>query len=186
MTRPLFSSICVLIWSAFSSAQSTTHPKLDFDLSQIGMVVNGKHICEDKGRLQDSSSKVIEQIIAAGPKSIPILITNITDSRPAQKETEEPIICYWYGMAIGDVAFCTLLDLFTDSTAGRTTLPGASWTDMLGPDNGRLPASEQFSGFVKTHGRKALQAKWQRLWNRYGNQMYWDAKERCFRLKATE
>jgi hypothetical protein len=127
----------------------------------------------------------MEQIIAAGPEAIPVLIRKITNSRAAGTETDEPIICYWYGMAIGDIAFCTLLDLFTDSTNGKTTMPGAGWRDMLGPDD-KQPTWEEFNDFVRKHGRRALQAKWQNLWDRYGNQMYWDAKERCFRLKASK
>jgi hypothetical protein len=184
MVRTLTATVCLLMWSPMSSGQTSAHTTLDFDLSQMGMVVDGKHFCEDKGRFQDYSDKVIEQIIAVGPKAIPVLIGKITDLRPAGTETDEPIICYWYGMAMGDIAFCTLLDLFTDSTGGKTTMPGAGWNDMLGSNDRRLPAREQYNDFINTHGRKALQAKWQRLWNKYGSQMYWDAKERCFRLKA--
>lgn len=122
----------------------------------------------------------MDQIIAAGPKSVPILIGMLTDARTA--ETKEPIICYWYGMAIGDIAFCALGDLFTDSTGGRTTMPGAGWNDMLGSDDKR-PAWEQFNNFIRKHGRKAVQAKWQTLWNKYRTQIYWDTKEKCFRLR---
>ena len=183
MSRILTAALCVLMWLPRLTAQTPAQAKLDFDLAQIGMVLNGKHICEDKGRLQDYSSKVMEQIIAAGPKAIPVLIEKITNPRPAGKETDEPIICYWYGMAVGDIAFCTLLDLFS-STDGKATIPGASWNAMLGAGDERIPAWEQYNDFIKKHGRKAIQVKWQKLWSKYGSQMYWDAKGRCFGLKA--
>lgn len=185
MKLRLTAAVCMFIWPALLSAQSPTYAKLDFDLAHIGAVLGGKRVCEDKGRLQDYSSRVMEQIIEAGPKAIPVLIRKITDARAAGTHTDEPVICYWYGMAIGDIAFCTLLDLFTDSTHGKTTMPGAGWTDMLGPDD-KQPAWEQFNDFISKHGRKVLQAKWQKLWNQNSNQIYWDTKERCFRLKGSK
>ena len=185
MSRVLTAALCALVWLPPLSAQTPVHTNLDFDLPQIGMVVDGKPFCEDKGRLQDYPSKVMEQIIAAGPKAIPVLIGKITDPRPAGTKTDEPIICYWYGMAVGDIAFCTLLDLFTDSTGGKTTMPGAGWNGMLGLSDKRLPAWEQYNDFIKKRGRKVIQVKWQKLWSKYGSQMYWDAEERCFRLKAS-
>jgi len=164
-----------------AGAQLAKPQELHFDLPKIGFVLDGQQICEDKYRLQDYPSKVMDQIIAGGPKSIPVLIEMITDARPAK--TEEPIICYWYGMAIGDIAFCTLGDLFTDATHGKTTLPRASWDELLGPA-GDQPAPVRFNDFIKKHGRAALQAKWRKLWSKYGSAMYWDPKERCFKLKG--
>src|ERR1700734_2784582 len=96
---------------------------------------------------------------------------------------KEPIICYWGEMTIGDIAFCLLSDLFTDSSYARTTMPGADWNEMLGP-SGNLPAWEQLYAFTRKHGTRALQVKWRRLWNKYGAQMSWDPKEQCFRLKS--
>jgi len=181
MSRALIAAACLLILSSAPlSAQSPARRKLHFDLSQIGLVLDGKQICEDKGRLQDYPSKVMDQIVAAGPEAIPVLIEMIADARMAK--TSEPIICYWPGMAIGDIAFCTLSDLFTDSTYVKNTMPGAAWDEMLVPPSSR-PAWDQLHDFIKKHGRSALQAKWQRLWDTYGTHMYWDAKERCFKLK---
>lgn len=180
MNKTWLIAFCLLSAGA-SSAQSTPRGKLRFDLSRIGFVVEGNQVCEDKGRLQDFPSKVMDQIIAAGPKSVPVLIGMITDARPAK--TTEPIICYWPGMAIGDIAFCTLANLFTDASYSKTTMPGAGWNDLLGPgDNG--PAWEQLDSYIRKHGRKSLQVKWRRLWNKYGGRMFWDPKGRCFKLKA--
>jgi hypothetical protein len=122
----------------------------------------------------------MDQIIAAGPKSVPVLIGMITDARMAK--TEEPIICFWPGMAIGDIAFCTLEDLFLNGDWTKSTMPGSGWNDLLGPDEGR--PSWELSGFIRKHGREALQAKWQGLWDKYGDQVFWDPKERCFKLKG--
>jgi hypothetical protein len=172
-----------IIFSSFHSlcAQSHSAESLRFDLTKIAFMINGQPVCEDKGRLQDFPSKEMDRIIAAGKSVIPALIAMITDERNATTSTE-PVICYWYGMAVGDLAFCTLMDLFTDSTGGKTTMPGANWNDIIGPDDGKRPVSDQFNIYVKRHGRKVLQAKWQRLWNKYETQMYWDSKERCFKL----
>jgi len=170
-----------MLCAELSYGESLVRGQLRFDLSQIGFVVDGKQVCEDKGRLQDFPSKVMDQIIAAGPKSVPVLIGMITDARLAK--TTEPITCYWPGMAIGDIAFCTLADLFTDASYSKTTMPGAGWNDLLGPDD-NVPAWEQLDSYIRKHGRKALQAKWRRLWDRYKDQIIWEPKERCFKLKS--
>ena len=103
-------------------AQATIPKPPHFDLSKIGFMVEGHQVCEDKGRLQDYQSTVMDQIIGAGPKSVPVLIAMLTDTRIAN--TGEPIICYWPEMAIGDIAFCTLrfvleCRLDTNDDAGR-------------------------------------------------------------------
>jgi len=173
--------VFVVVLAAISSAQAAKPKELQFDLAKIGLVLDGQQICEDKSRLQDYPSKVMDQIIAGGPKSVPVLIGMITDEGPLN--TTEPITCYWYGMAIGDLAFCLLSDLFTSPTDEKT-MPGTGWNDMLGPNDNHHPASDRFNDFVEKHGRKALQVKWQKLWDRYGKQMYWDPKERCFKLRT--
>jgi hypothetical protein len=170
-----------MLWLAILLATgASAQSKPEFDLAHIGLVINGQQICEDKGRLQDYPSSVMDQIIAAGPKAIPVLIRMIADDRIAK--TSEPIICYWPGMAIGDIAFCILSDLFTDSSFVKTTIPGAGWNDLLGPGGDR-PAWDQLHDFIKKHGRSALQAKWRRLWDKYAADVYWDANEKCFRLR---
>ena len=83
MNKSYLIALCLLT-SVLSNAQLTTHAPLRFDLSKIGMVVNGHQICEDKGRLQDVSSKVMDQIIAAGPRAVPILIGMLADDRVAK------------------------------------------------------------------------------------------------------
>jgi hypothetical protein len=171
---------CLLL-TGICYPQSTTRRELHFDLSKIGSVVDGHQICEDTYRLQDYPSHVMDQIIAAGPKSVPVLIGMLTDTRIA--ETEEPIICFWGVMTLGDIAFCALEDLFVNADSNKMTIPGASWNEMLGPDE-NLPAYEQLHRFIRTHGRGALQAKWQKLWDKYRSQLFWDSKAKCFKLKG--
>jgi len=57
-----------MLSAGVSCAQSRADRQLQFDLSKIGMVMDNRQICEDKGGLQDYPSKVMDQIIAAGPK----------------------------------------------------------------------------------------------------------------------
>jgi len=156
LSKAHLATLCLLLAGA-CSAQAANQKELRFDLSKIGFVMNGHQICEDKGRLQDYPSKVMDQIIAAGPTSVPGLIAMLTDERMAK--TEEPIICYWPGMAIGDIAFCLLEDLFLNGDWTKATLPGAGWDEMLGPA-GDDPSWEQLHRFTRKHGRKELQAKW--------------------------
>jgi hypothetical protein len=170
-----------LLLTGICYPQLVTRRELQFDLSKIGFVLDGRQICEDNGRLQDYPSEVMDRIIAAGPKSVPVLIGMLTETRMAK--TEEPIICYWPGMTIGDIAFCALEDLFLNPDSNKTTIAVAGWNEMLGPDEG-LPAWEQLHRFTRTHGKKALQEKWQKLWDKYASQLFWDPKARCFKLKG--
>lgn len=140
-------------------------------------------MCEDVDRLQDYPSKEMDRIIAAGTKSIPVLINMLTDERRAK--TSEPIICFWPGMAIGDIAFCLLTNLFTPLGDSKSTIPGGGWDELLGPPGDRT-AWTQLYEFVQKHGRVALRNKWQMLWNKYGAQAYWDPKERCFKLGTSK
>jgi hypothetical protein len=174
--------VLVAVLAGICPAQRTTRTQPAFDLSKIGFIVDGKQICEDKGRLQDYPSKVMDEIIAAGLKSVPVLIGMITNSREVR--TQEPIICYWYGMTVGDLAALTLTDLFTDASHEKETIPGADWASIMDPEDKDRPAADQFHLFVKRHGRATLRAKWRQLWAQYGDQVYWDGKERCFRLKG--
>ena len=171
-----------LLTVGLSWAQSTTSATLHFDLSKIGMVEDGEQECNDTNpRLQEIPSKEMDRIVGAGSKSIPVLIRMLADRRVAQ--TREPIICYWPGMAIGDIAFCLLTDLFKD-TRGKTTVPGADWDSMIDPQDKDNPAWEQLHSTLRRHGVAALQAKWRKMWVQYGDQMHWDGKEECFKLKG--
>src|SRR5579872_4683398 len=63
--------------------------------------------CRAKGRFQDReycSSAVIDQIVADGKSSIPVLISQITDSR----WIAEPVYDYWPRIRTGELAYFIL------------------------------------------------------------------------------
>ena len=174
--------IAVWLLIAASSVAESTHQRLpQFDLSKLGMVVNGQQICNDTGnRLQDFPSLVADQIIVAGPKAVPILIGMIADRHMAH--TREPLICYWPGMAIGDIAFCLLGDMFMDPER-KMTVPGADWNDLLSPVNSGA-AWEQLHGFIRKYRSAALQVRWLRVWTQYRSQVLWDSKRKVLQTEG--
>jgi hypothetical protein len=180
MSRATCLLVFLVVLVPSSPAQPTTSARPGFDLAKIGFIVNGRQVCEDKGRLQDYPSKVMDQIIGAGTESVPILIHMITDLRAIK--TKEPIICYWYGMTVGDAALCVLSDLFTDAN-DKETIPNSSLASMMDPKDKDRPVSDQLHLFAQRHGRAVLQGKWRKLWSRYANRVYWDGNGKCFRLK---
>src|SRR5690348_589648 len=61
------------------------------------------HTCRAKGRLQDKDycvSHLMDQIIADGKAAIPVLISQLMETRP----TKEPIYDYWALTTSGDIA----------------------------------------------------------------------------------
>ena len=77
---------------------------------------NWKNItCRAKGRFQDRGycdSAVIDQIVADGKSAIPILISQITDSR----WIAEPVYDFWPRIRTGELAYFILGNLFVDDT----------------------------------------------------------------------
>lgn len=133
--------------------------------------------CRAKGRLQDKeycSSRMMDQIIAAGKDAIPVLISQIIESRPLKR----PIYDYWSFNTTGDLAFFILNDLFLDSDWKTFNLPGVE-----SPWEGCKDAAENcWTSFLKRRGRKFLQEQWQKAWEANKTRIYWDEKARCFRL----
>ena len=71
--------------------------------------------CRAKGRFQDReycSSAVIDRIVADGKPAIPVLISQITDSRLIR----EPVYDFWPQIRAGELAYFILHDLFLDDT----------------------------------------------------------------------
>jgi hypothetical protein len=150
-----------------------------FDLAKIRETPG----CAAKGRLQDrgyNDSKVVEQIIRGGKDSIPILISQLTE----EKRIHPPVFCFWNETTTGDVAFVMLTDLFTDSTWTKATIPEASWDALLDPAPD-TPGIYQLSIHVRKYGRKSVQKKWKEIWEKYKDQVVWDPRERCFKLKSS-
>jgi hypothetical protein len=133
--------------------------------------------CRAKGRLQDleyCSSKTMDQILAQGKDAIPILISQIADTRP----TKEPIFDYWPEMRVGDVAVFILESLLVDADWKTFNMPGL---EALNHDC-NAPSWDCWDRFVKEHGRTFIQSHWQEAWTKNRDRIYWDEKVRCFRV----
>jgi hypothetical protein len=150
-----------------------TAPKLrEFSLANFDEIG-----CRAKGRLQDKDyckSTVVDQILSQGNDAIPILISQITDTRP----TKEPIYDFWGPMTVGDVAYLVLGSLFLDADWKTRTMPGLKRIDL---DCGAA-SFQCYQILLKKHGRKFIQNEWLAAWNANKDRVYWDARARCFRL----
>ncbi len=145
------------------------------DLTQI------PHL-QPKGRIQDkdyNNIKIIDQLIAMETQAIPFLIDKLTD----ETVITHPVMDYWHSIAVGDVAFIILTDFFTDSSWVKPTVPGVSWDAMLGREKQDDSAEELLRKFISQHGRKGVKEKWVKIWNENRDKLYWDEKDRCFKLK---
>lgn len=133
--------------------------------------------CRAKGRLQDReycSSKIMDQIVADGKSSIPILISQITDAR----WIAEPVFDYWPRIRVGELAHFILTFLFVDDTWTKSTMP-----ELFSEPKCDDPAWVCWANFREAHSLANLQAAWQNFWNANRSRIYWDDKARCFRLK---
>jgi hypothetical protein len=137
------------------------------------------HTCRAKGRLQDRDycgSNLMNQIVADGKDAIPILISQLRETRP----TKEPIYDYWSLTTAGDVAYFILTDLFRDSNWTTFNMPG-----LESPyDNCHSYSEDCWRRFLKKHGRKFVQDQWLAAWKENKNRIYWDDNARCFRLSS--
>jgi hypothetical protein len=172
--------ICVLALPCIvttSGAETHSQKRAEFPLWQFDKLMRTPHTCAAKGRLQDKGycdSKVMDAIIAKGPNAIPILISQLTDTRA----TAEPIFDYWSKTTAGDIAHAILNDLFTDSDLTTFTLPGLERV----PPPCDEPAETCWRDYVKKRGLKFVQAQWRSAWNANKDRLRWDDKARCFRV----
>jgi hypothetical protein len=119
--------------------------------------------CQAKGRVQDCSGKVMQEILAGGKGSIPILISQLTDTTRRQ----EPIEDYWSYTSSGDIAYIVLTDLFTDADSKTFNMPDVpDWTTVM---KGCSSSAEScWRQYVRKHGRKSVQQAWLNAWNLWG------------------
>jgi hypothetical protein len=139
--------------------------------------------CRANGRLQDCSTgypvnPVTTQVLAAGKRSIPVLISQISETA----RTKDSIIDFWSYTTSGDVAFFFLTDLFTDKDGKSFTMPGVpNWEKIMSGCNG--PAETCWRKYTRTKGISSVQQSWQTAWETNRNRIIWDTDTRCFRLR---
>jgi len=132
--------------------------------------------CRAKGRFQDRgycTSAVIDRIVADGRSAIPVLISQITDSRWIR----EPVYDFWPPIRAGELAYLILENLFVDDTWEKSTMPA-----LFPPQDCEQPAWVCWADFRKKHSLEDLQARWTEFWTANRERIHWDAKARCFRL----
>jgi hypothetical protein len=132
--------------------------------------------CRAKGRFQDRdycASAVIDQIVSDGKAAIPVLISQITDSR----WIAEPVYDYWPRIRAGELAYFILDNLFVDDTWEKSTMP-----PLFPVQRCDEPSWVCWQNFRKTHSLKELQARWSAFWRANHDRIFWDNKARCFRV----
>jgi hypothetical protein len=133
--------------------------------------------CTAKGRVQDCSGTVMQQILADGKNAIPLLTSQLTETESAKNEIAD----YWGDTRSGDVAFVVLNDLFTDSDLHTFRMPGVpDWPTVMNGCNST--ASGCWHIYLRKHGRESIRQAWLRAWNLQKQQIYWDRKAQCFRV----
>lgn len=115
----------------------------------------------------------MDQIVADGKSAIPILISQITDTR----WIAEPVFDFWPRIRTGELAHLILASLFVDDTWQKSTMP------PLFPEK---PCHESgwdcWAKFREAHSLKDIQSHWEAFWELNKERIYWDDKARCFRL----
>jgi hypothetical protein len=133
--------------------------------------------CRAKGRLQDvgyCSSRLMDQILTDGKDAIPILISQLTETRA----TKEPIYDYWRLTTAGDIASFILADLSTDADWRTFTMPGLdSFKEKCDVD-----AETCWRQLLKKYGRKFVQDQWLAAWKKNKDRIFCNDQARCFRL----
>ena len=165
-----------------SRAPTSASPSVQVQLSEINLAEIG-HLTP-KGRVQDKDYNqlaVVEQLIAHGKDSIPFLISKLDD----ETKIEGHIMDYWNQIYVGDVALIILSDFFLDSTWERSTIAGMKWDEFLERGNNKNITGEQvLRDYVERYGRNRIKERWQNVWEKYQQRIFWDEQERAFKVRA--
>ena len=157
--------------------ESTPKPALELiDISKV------PHL-DSKGRFQDGqtadgeTNQVAKDLVANGKDAIPFLIDKLDD----ETEMDHTIVNFWYQLSVGDMAHIILTDFFTDRSEVNSTIPGFAWDDFLerGNDKG-LMGEEVLRRYIQKHGRKNIKSRWQELWDKNKDKIFWDEPCYCF------
>jgi hypothetical protein len=119
----------------------------------------------------------MREILAGGKNSIPILISQLTETT----RTERPIATYWGYTNTGDIAYIVLTDLFSEVDSETPNIPGVpGWRMVMkGCDSA---AEACWHEYIRKHGRKSVQEVWLRAWGLWKDRVYWEPTARCFRI----
>jgi hypothetical protein len=173
INRVVLASFILLFFSVAEAQNPAPTPK-QFPLWAFD---EAAYSCRSKGRLQDReycSSRLMEFIVAQGKEAIPVLISQLTETR----ETRKPIFDDWSMTNSGDIAFFILNDLFTDSDWKTFNMPGLESLDYPCDD----AAETCWRRFLAKHGREFVQEQWLNAWNKNKGRIYWQEEASCFRL----
>ena len=154
---------------------STKRPLNEIDLAKVGAYA-------PKGRVQDreyNQLPMIEELLGHDKESIPYLISKLDD----ETKINGHVVHYWHQAHVGDVALIILSDFFTDSTWQSTTIPGVGWDEFLERgDNRNLTGEQVLRNYIAKHGRSVIKKRWLQIWETHKDQIWWDGKDRCFKL----
>jgi hypothetical protein len=169
------SEILIELGTSPADQKSTGLPPLtEINLAAIGAIAA-------KGRVQDTDYNqlpVVEQLIAHRKQSIPFLISKLDDETKIQGH----VMDYWNEVRVADVALIILTDFFVDHTWQNTTIPGVGWNEFLERGaNSDITAEEVLRNYISRHGRSKIKSRWQKIWDKYRDQIEWDETERCFK-----
>ena len=156
-------------------------PHLDeIDISKMGPL-GPKRMQSDMTDAEGNRNRVLEVLIANGTDSIPFLINQLDD----ETKIERRIIPFFYQQSVGDVALVILSQLFSDETEMQSTVPGFWWDDFLERGGDRsLMGEEVLRRYIQKHGRKKIKQRWQQMWDRNKDRIFWDEKCYCFKLRT--
>jgi hypothetical protein len=132
--------------------------------------------CRMMGRFQDKKycdSRIVDLVLALGKDAIPVLISELTDTR----KTKHPVYDLWKYTAAGDIANSLLLDLFTTPDLRVSVMPDLDIECSK-------PGETCWRKFLRKKGRKFVQEQWQTAWEANKDHIYWDDKARCFKLST--
>ena len=137
--------------------------------------------CATKGRFQDLQyhrSAIMDRIVADEKLAIPILISQMTDSRMTAKQ----VFCYiWPPIQVGELAHFILSDLFLNETWQEVTMPA-----LFPIRRCDGPGWVCWGEFREKHSMKEIQARWMQFWKSSQARVYWDKKARCFRVSEKQ
>jgi hypothetical protein len=162
----LITFLAVIVVCSSAQAQPRKFPLSSFDSTS----------CRQKARFQECSTKVMTDVLAAGKSAVPILISQLTDTG----RTQQPIAPDWSYTDSGDVAYFILISLFTNGD-GTFNLPDVpTWQTVLKGCNTAVEGC--WREYLKKNGRESMQQAWTKAWNSNKDKIFWDAKEKCFRV----